>query len=97
VRDIILLTGETLLHMCSRRGHLSLVSYLLEIGASPMITDEHGNSSLQCSIGAGHGAVARALFQRCPSRIKRAVVVIAYILRKNMLRSHFRRRNPTAI
>lgn len=93
VRDLVLVSGETLLHLCSRRGHLYLVRYLLELGASPMIADENGSTSLQCSVGAGHGEVTKVLFQRCPSRIKRALVVIAYILRKNMLRGHFRRRN----
>jgi ankyrin repeat protein/uncharacterized ParB-like nuclease family protein len=79
-------SGETFLHLCCRRGYATLVEHLLSLGADGMVEDGTGTTALQCSIASGHGAVTRTLYSKCPDAIKSAVNTIAYAARKALLR-----------
>jgi hypothetical protein len=79
-------SGETFLHLCCRRGYATLVEHLLSLGADGMVEDGTGLTALQCSIASGHGAVTRTLYSKCPDAIKSAVSTIAYAARKALLR-----------
>jgi ankyrin repeat protein len=79
-------SGETFLHLCCRRGYATLVEHLLLLGADAMVEDGTGTTALQCSIASGHGAVTRTLYSKCPDAIKSAVNTIAYAARKALLR-----------
>jgi len=88
----LIISEETLLHLCCRRGYVLLVQYLLSLGASPMIPDKHSRSSLSCAIYAGHGKVTAILKSRCPLQVRRAVSIITYILRKGLMRRYSAKR-----
>jgi hypothetical protein len=79
-------SGETFLHLCCRRGYATLVERLLSLGADVMVEDGTGMTALQCSIASGHGAVTKALYEKCPDAVKNAVNTIAYATRKALLR-----------
>lgn len=81
-----LVSGESLLHLCCRRGYVRLVQHLLSLGADVMQEDCNGCSALLCSIAAGHGEVTRVLYPHCPERVKTAVGTLAFVARKALLR-----------
>jgi hypothetical protein len=86
MRGQVVVSGETVLHVACRRGFTEVVRHLLSLGADPLVQDEHGCTALSCSVAAGHGRVTHVLYSACPERMKRAVNVLAYAMRKFLLR-----------
>jgi hypothetical protein len=78
--------GETVLHLCCRRGYPLLVQHLLALGADPLLPDARGNTSLEYSIAAGHKQVTQLMYPYCSPKIQRAVAVLVYMARKLLLR-----------
>jgi len=81
-----LLCGETLLHVCCRLGLADVAVHLLQLGADPMAPDAQNCSALSVSIAAGQAAVTRKLYGFCPAQLQDAVRLIAYAMRKFLLR-----------
>ena len=54
-------SGETLLHVCCRRGYVAMVALLLEYGAPTLQTDSMGCTPLQASVSAGQASVTRTI------------------------------------
>jgi len=53
--------GETLMHFCARRGHVRLIRFLIDNGASVHVRDAHGYMPLQVAIIFGHSDVTRVI------------------------------------
>lgn len=79
-------TGETLLHVCCRRGYASIVEHLLVLGANPLLPDANNCTALLCSIAAGHSEVTKVMYAHCPDSTRKAVSVLVYATRKYLLR-----------
>lgn len=79
------LQGETILHLCCRRGYDVLVKHLLELGADPLLYDDHGYSSLDYAIAGGHREVTRLMYPYCSPKIQQAITVLVYMTRKFLL------------
>ncbi len=79
------LLGETVLHLCCRRGYAVLVKQLLELGADPLLLDEHGYSSLEYAVAGGHRDVTRLMYPFCSPKIQQAIAVLVYMTRKFLL------------
>ena len=57
-------TGETPLHWASRKGHMSVVKYLLGKGADIHVKNNHGNIPLHCTSWYGHLPVVKFLVRK---------------------------------
>ena len=77
--------GETVLHLCCRRGYAVLVKQLLELGADPLFLDEHGCSALDNAVAGGHRDVTRLMYPYCSPKIQQAIAVLVYMTRKILL------------
>jgi ankyrin repeat protein len=56
-------SGETPLHVASRRGHVEIVKLLLEHGADPNIRDMYGETPLHDAAYWGHADVVKLLLE----------------------------------
>ena len=79
------LHGETVLHLCCRRGYAVLVKQLLELGADPLLLDEHECSALDNAVAGGHRGVTRLMYPYCSPKIQQAIAVLVYMTRKILL------------
>ena len=70
--QVVVHSGETLLHLCCRRGHALLVQHLLLLEADPLVKDSCGYTAVQCSIAFGHAAVTKLLYPHCSVEIHQA-------------------------
>jgi ankyrin repeat protein len=91
VQGCVVMSGQTVLHLACRRGFAEVAGYLLELGADPLVKDDHGATALSCSIACGHRAATRVLYGPCPDKMKRAVNILAYAVRKFLLRRPLRK------
>ena len=83
------LPGETLLHLCARRGHHCLCSLLLEYGANARIKDSHGYTPLHVSVIFGSSLVTRQLSTEFP-RLRRCIQTLSVYVRAWLLRKYRR-------
>lgn len=77
--------GETLLHLCARRGHAALTALLLEYGANVRIRDDRGHTPLHTSVSFGSAKVTSVLASEQP-RLTRAVQYLCIRVRAHLLR-----------
>ena len=56
--------GETLLHICSRKGDKSLVECLVNLGANPSIPDKMENTPLRTASQYGHADIVGYLLEK---------------------------------
>lgn len=82
----IIYNNETILHITCRRGFLQLSSYLLSLGASPLINNNDKKTPLDCSIGSGHSSITKLMYNKTNNRYQKAINTLAFSFRKYLIR-----------
>ena len=89
----VALSGETLMHLCARRGHALLVQFLVDIGVSVYAQDARGFTVLQLAVTFGQSKVTQVLSAALP-RLHRTVRWLCVYVRRWLLLRTSRRAFP---
>ena len=65
--------GESPLHCASEHGHSSVVDFLLEAGASPLLPDRFGQTPLHIAASRDNSKILQLLLRACPTATDEAV------------------------